>query len=390
MGVRRRAAALHLVVCAACVLPCACARTDDAREEEALKAAVPLRLQPDGTVKISEPDRAALGLAVAPAAEGELPDVAVRFGRVRPSAGDDILVVSPVAGRIARAPAVLLGAPVKTSATLLEVVPVLSASDRISIAVRGAELRGQIDAARRELAAQDAALDRARELASAKIVSVARLQEVETTAATTRARLGALERAARIQREGEGVPITVRAPAAGIVVTVNAPVGAVVQQGDVLVRLLRSGPRWVDVAVAPSEEPGERYEVAAGGAWVAARLIAPGAVAEADGSRHDRLQVDDPAAGRLVAGQTVTVRVARGAARGVVLPESAIVPGVETDLVFVEASPGTYAPRPVRIAARLGRQVRLAAGVRAGEGVVVRGAMSLYGESRRRELTHVE
>ncbi|HET9598492.1 MAG TPA: HlyD family efflux transporter periplasmic adaptor subunit [Anaeromyxobacteraceae bacterium] len=389
MVVRHRAAVLHLLL-APCALACACAQTDGAREEQAVKAAVPQRLQPDGTVKISEADRAALDLAVAPAAEGDLPDVAVRFGRVRPGSGDEILVVSPVAGRIARPPAVLLGAPVKASAALLEVVPVLSASDRISVAVRGAELRGQIDAARRELAAQEAALERTRGLAGARIVSDARLQEVETSAATTRARLDALERAARVQREGEGTPITLRAPAAGTVATVNASVGAVVQQGDLLVRLLRSGPRWVDVAVAPSEQPGQRYEVAAGDGWVPARLVAPGAMAEADGSRHDRLQVDDPAAGRLVAGQTVAVRVARGEARGVVLPEGAVVPGVETDLVFVEAGPGTYSPRPVRVAARLGGKVRLAAGVRAGEGVVVRGAMSLQGESRRRELTHVE
>jgi membrane fusion protein, multidrug efflux system len=389
MVVRHRAAVLHLVL-APCALACACADIDSAREEQALKTAVPQRLQPDGTVKLSEADRAALDLAVAPAAEGDLPDVAVRFGRVRPGAGDEILVVSPVAGRIARAPAVLLGAAVKASAALLEVVPVLSASDRISVAVRGAELRGQIDAARRELAAQEVTLDRARKLAGPKIVSEARLQEVETSTATTRARLDALVRAARVQREGEGVPVTLRAPAAGTVATLNASVGAAVQQGDLLVRLLRSGPRWVDVADAPSEQPGQRYEVAAGDGWVPARLIAPGAMAEVDGSRHDRVQVDDPAAARLLAGQTVMVRVARGAARGVVLPESAVVPGVETDLVFVEVSPGTYSPRPVRVAARLGGQVRLAAGLHVGESVVVRGAMSLQGESRRRELTHVE
>ena len=391
MRLPRADGSMKLLRYAALLLCWACARSESAREDQAMKAAIPQRLQPDGTIKLSDSDRTVLDLAVARAVEGELPEVVVRFGRVRPALDDESLVVSPVAGRIARAPAVRLGTSVKAAAALLDVVPVLSASDRISVSVRGAELRGQIASARRELATQQAALDRARALASSNIVSEAKLQEAETSVATTRARLDALQRAASLQTTGEGTPITLRAPSSGTVATLNASVGAIVQQGDLLVRILKLGPRWVDVSVAPSEPAGHRYEVAVGAASLPARLIAVGAVAEADGSRHDRLQIDDdPAAGRLVPGQTVTVRVARGVAQGIVVPEAAIVPGVQTDLVFVETTAGTYAPRPVRVAARFSGQVRLASGIRAGENVVIRGAMSLQGESRRRELAHGE
>jgi biotin carboxyl carrier protein len=385
-----RVLTLSLLGHALLLLCSGCAQSESAREEQAMKAAIPQRLQPDGTIKLTDADRTALDLATARATEDELPEVAVRFGRVRATLGGEILVVSPVAGRISRAPPVQLGASVKPAAALLDIVPVLSASDRISVNVRGAELRGQIESARRELATQEAALDRARALASSKIVSEAKLQEVETSVETTRARLDALQRAAHVQSTGEGAPVTLRAPSSGTVATLNASLGAVVQQGDVLVRILRPGPRWVDVSVAPSEPVGQRYEVAVGATWLPARLIAAGALAETEGSRRDRLQVDGPAAAQLVPGQTVAVRVARGVARGIVLPAAAIVPGVETDLVFVETSAGKYAPRPVQVAARFGGRVRLVSGVRAGEDVVIRGAMSLQGESRRRELTHVE
>lgn len=368
----------------------ACSESESAREEQAMKAAVPKRVQPDGTIKLSDTDRAALDLTVAPAVEGEIPDVVVRFGRVRPMLGEETLIVSPVAGRISRPAAVQLGTPVNAGAALLDVVPVLGAAERISVNVKGAEIKGQTEATGRELATQQAALERARELAKSKIVSEAKLQEAETAVAITRARLEALKRASNVQSAGEGAPITLRAPTAGTVVTLNASVGAVVQQGDLLVRVLKPGPRWIDVSVAPSEPIGERYEVAIGATWAPARLSAAGAVTEADGTRHDRLQIDAPAAAQLVPGQTVSVRVARGTSYGIVLPEAALVPGLQTDLVFIETTAGTYAPRPIRVAARFGGQVRLAAGVQAAEKVVVRGAMSLRGESRRSELRHVE
>ena len=381
---------LCLLVLIAAAVCTGCAEDESAREEQAMKAAVPRRVQPDGTIKLSDADRGAMDLAVAPAVEGDLPNVAVRFGRVRPMLGEETLIVSPVTGRVSRPAAVQLGTPVNAGVALLDIVPVLGAAERISVNVKGAELSGQIEGAQRELATQQAALERARELAKSKIVSEAKLQEAETAVAMTRARLEALRRASSVQSTGEGSPITLRAPAAGTVVTLNASVGAVVQQGELLVRILKPGPRWVDVSIAPSELVGERYEVAVGSTWIAARLSAAGAVTEDDGTRHDRLQIDAPAAAQLVPGQTVSVRVARGAPRGIVLPEAALVPGVQTDLVFVETTPGTYAPRLVRIATRFGGQVRLASGVQAGEKVVIRGAMSLQGESRRSELRHVE
>lgn len=367
----------------------ACSGGESEREARAIKEAVPERVQ-DGVVRVSDQDAKALGLEVAAAAEGELPDLALRFGRVRPTPGDEALVVSPVTGRIPHAPLVLLGAAVAKSAPLVDVVPTLAAAERITVGVQGAQLAGQIEGTRRELATREAALTRARELARSKIVSEANLQQAETAVATARATLEALEHAHESQARGTDAPILLRAPIAGVVVTLNAAVGAVVQQGDLLMRILASGPRFVDVSVPPDAPTGSGYEIEVRGKWLPARLAAPGAITEADGTRHDRLEVSAAEAAALLSGQSVPVRIAHGSAHGVVLPESAIVPGVQSDRAFVEVGHNAFAARPIKIAARFDGKVRLASGIRPGDKVVTSGAMALDGETRRSLLSHEE
>src|SRR5207302_11467537 len=152
-----------------------------------------------------------------------------------------------------------------------------------------------------------------------------------------------------------------------------------VNKGDVLARIVREGPIWIDVSVPPDDPIGVQYEVTTSSGPMAARLLAAGRVTEADGTRHDRLVVNPPQAAALRPGSSVSIRVARGTARGVVLPESALVPGVESDMVFVETSPGVFAARAVRVAARYGGKMRLASGLTAGDRVVTQGAMALQG-----------
>jgi hypothetical protein len=72
----------------------------------------PQRLQPDGSIQLTDQDRAALGLLVVLANEGDLPDSALRFGHVLSTPANEGQVVAPVTGWIARAPRVQLGAAV--------------------------------------------------------------------------------------------------------------------------------------------------------------------------------------------------------------------------------------------------------------------------------------
>src|SRR5205823_3428670 len=97
---------------------------------------------------------------------------------------------------------------------------------------------------------------------------------------------------------------------------------------------LAGGRMWVDVSVPPDDPVGEGYVIDVATEAVPARLLARGRLTDADGTRHDRLVVDPPAAAMLSPGTSVPVHVAHGASRGIVLQETALVPGVEGDTVF--------------------------------------------------------
>lgn len=371
--------AVLVLMLASCLASCR-QRTDESRTSKSEAGG------PRSGLTIDAERAKALGLEVAPATRGELADVAIRFGRVLARSGDETLVVAPVAARIDRPPSVALGERVRAGAALVTLAPLLGAGERLSFGVQSAELEGQIAGAEKELVADEARLERDRALAKDQIVSAERLQKTEAEVAAARARLDALRRARALQAPGGGPRLEVRAPADGVVASIDAPVGRGVQAGDVLARILRPGPRWIDVAVPPADPVGAGYEVGAlDGGPVVARLVARGAVVADDGARHDRLEVGADAAAKVMPGATVAVRVAAGSSAGIVVSESAIVPGRDGDRVFVLEKDGHYQARPVKVVARFGGRVRLG-GVDEGERVVVRGGMALAGEQLREVL----
>jgi len=111
--------------------------------------------------------------------------------------------------------------------------------------------------------------------------------------------------------------------------------------------VLAVGPVWVDVSVPPDEPVGDGYLIDVSGTSIVARLLARGRMTDSDGTRHVRLIVDPRAAKALSPGSSVPVHVARGASRGVVLPESALVPGLDGDTVSIETAPNVYPPRAI-------------------------------------------
>jgi len=370
----------------ACVLAAGCGGDSEAtREAEAMKAAAPNRIQPDGSIKLTDADRSALGLLVQPAAESDLSNTTLRFGHVVSPPANEAQVVSPVTGRVTQPPRVQLGTVVMQGAPLLEIQPALDTPERITVGAEAAVREGDIEAAQRELARVEADLGRAQTL-SPQIVSAAQLQQAETAAATARAKLEGLQAARAAETTARNQPVPIPAPIGGTMAEVTVTVGSLVNRGDVLMRIVRPGPLWIDVSVPPDDLIGDRYEVTTPSGTLTARLLARGRLTDASGTRQDRLVVEPSAAVSLTPGSAVSVQVGHGATRGVVLPESAIAPGVERDTVFVEVAQGSFAPRPVQIAARFGSQVRLASGVKPGERVVVRGAMALQGELVRSQL----
>jgi cobalt-zinc-cadmium efflux system membrane fusion protein len=379
-----RNASAALLVMTAVVAGCG-GESEATREAAAMKAATPNRVQADGSIRLTDADRAALGLTVQTAAEAELPNATLRFGRLVSPPANEAQVVSPVTGRITRPPGVQLGAIVAAGAPLLDIEPALDVADRISVGTQAAQRQGDIEAAQRELTKAEADAERARAL-SPQVVSTAQLQQAETAVATARARLEGLQaaRAAETTARTQAVPVTT--PIGGTVAEITATVGSLVNRGDVLARIVKSGPLWVDLSVPPDDPIGDHYELVTATGTIPARLLSRGRLTDVGGTRTDRLAVEAGDVSALTPGTAVSLRVGHGATRGIVVPESAIVPGVETDAVFLEVSPGVFTSRAVQVAARFNGQVRLNAGLKAGERVVVRGGMALQGELLRSQL----
>ncbi len=360
-------------------------QSEATRDAEAMKSASPNRIQADGSIRLTDRDRSTLGLLVQVATDADLPNTTLRFGRVISPPANEAEVVSPVTGRITQPPRVQLGQALTVGTTLLEIQPSLDVPERISVGTQAAQRQGDIEAAQRELTKADADAERARVL-SPQVVSAAQLQQAETAAATARAKLEGLQAARAAETTARTQSVAVAAPIAGTVADLTATVGALVNRGDVLARIVKPGLLWVDVSVPPDEPVGDRYELLAGTTTIPARLLARGRLTDAGGTRLDRLAVEAADSSLLTPGSTVSVRIGHGGTRGIVVPESAIVPGVETDTIFVETPAGTFAPRAVQVAAQFGGQVRLASGLKPGERVVVRGGMALEGELVRSQL----
>lgn len=335
-------------------------------------------------IVVDDKSRGALDLAVAPAAEGELPDIRVRYGRVIARPGDELLVASPINGRVAEVAGVTIGDRVTAGTVLAKVSPVLAATERAAIGVQSAEIGAQIAQAQQEVQLRGAELARAKDLARDGIISQAKLQEAEAAAANVRARLVSARQGREAQAGAVGGATALKAPADGTLVSLDASVGAGVEMGRTVARILRAGPRRVDLAVSASDPIATAYEVYVGDRWVPARLISRGTTVGDDGNRHDLLELDQSA--EPLIGATVAVRLAASLAKGPIVPESAVLTSASGDVVYVETQHGSFEPRLVRIAARFGGKVRIESGVKLGDHVVTRGASALRGEALRASL----
>lgn len=336
------------------------------------------RIDKQGRVVLTAAEQEALGLLTIAAAEGTLTTRTLRFGRVAARPQEDALVVAPVTGRLA-APVATLGASVEEGDVLVVVEPLVDTASRANIEAERRRLRGQIESAQAEVKAKQADLERVTTLAATGLATEAERAQAEAALRSERARAESLRRAnAELGQVTEGT-LTLRAPAAGTVAALATDAGSLVQQGTILARVVRSGPRWIDVAVPPGESVGDDYRVRGTSGELPAHLINRGSVVQPDGTRRDRLQANPEAAANLPPGAIVPVEV-RYNERGVVVPEEAVVRRGEERLVFVEVQEGRFAARTVTVGARADNRAVVTSGLSKGDRIVARGSASLLGE----------
>lgn len=106
-------------------------------------------------------------------------------------------------------------------------------------------------------------------------------------------------------------------------------------------------------------------------------------------SRTTRVRIELPNLNlQLKPDMYVNVRLFGGTARSVIsVPASAVIDRGQQQFVWVEVSPGNYAPRQVTVGARSADRVEIVSGLAGGEKVVVEGGFLLDSEAQLRSAT---
>lgn len=348
------------------------------KREQEHEPAAQRRVDAEGRVVLGPRERTALGLETTAAVQGSLTTSDLRFGRVVARPQEDALVTAPVTGRLV-APTLALGATVEAGQVLLALEPLVDTASRATLEAQRRELAGQIEGARAQIEAKRADLTRITTLVSSGLATDADRAQAEAALTSEQARAESLRRASGELARMTGGRMELRAPVPGVVATLATEAGATIQQGTVVSRIVRAGPRWVDIAVPPGDGVGNGYRAQGAQGSVSLTLLSRGAVVQSDGTRRDRLEAVPEAAASLPPGATIAVEVLREAS-GVVMPASALVRRGREVVVFVEVETGTYELRGVQIAARDETRAVATAGLSAGDRVVTRGSSSLLGE----------
>ena len=186
-------------------------------------------------IVLDDKSRAAINLAIAPATEADLPDIRLRYGKAIARPGDELVVSSPMVGRVTQLAPLAIGDHVAAGTEIARISPVLNATERASAGVQTAEIGAQIAQAQQEVGLREAELARAKTLARDGIVSQAKLQEAEAAAAGAHARLEAARQGRDAHAGAVGRIVALTVPADGTLVSIDADWSTV---GETAARLI--------------------------------------------------------------------------------------------------------------------------------------------------------
>ncbi|MBN7137291.1 hypothetical protein A7A76_21465, partial [Lysobacter enzymogenes] len=297
-------------------------------------------------------------------------------------------------GRVAFRPQAMtaVGSPVTARVVSVEVRPgekVAAGAPLLTLQSADAgSAKASLAQARAQTALAEDALRRQDEMVAKGVgLEVERFQ-AQVAVREARAELERAQRAADLLGRGAGDRFVLRAPAAGVVLSLHANLGAVVAaDGAALVEIGDPSRVWVVADVPESEAAairagsGARIHVPGAGADYAAKVDGLGPLVDGDLRRLPLYLTfaDAPApAPAPTPGAMVEVRLDAAADAAPSVPVAAVlIKGGSQRLVYVQRGDGRFEARAVRTGASRGGRVTLLDGVRAGEKVVVEGALLL-------------
>lgn len=177
-------------------------------------------------------------------------------GRVRPAAGGEVLLTSPVEGIVSGDPWPHLGQEVRKGAAVFRLTP------RVASGRSFAELEANVSALEAELVAARARLERLEELFELGATSRRELEDARARQAMLESRLTAAQRdlvTVQAGRRGGAVSseaLAVSAPFSGRIARVDATPGQAIGAEVPLGLLVRESPLWIAVAFRPEAAAG--------------------------------------------------------------------------------------------------------------------------------------
>jgi RND family efflux transporter MFP subunit len=244
---------------------------------------------------------------------------------------------------------------------------------RAELAQRDAAIRQ----AQAELAQAQDNLDRAERVKDSGVYSAEQLQTRRHNTMAAQARLE-LAQAQRRELEVRIAQTRVFAPSAGVVSKKSATVGAVMQPGNELFRVIRDGQlEWLAELPAHAMaqvQPGASVRVRFDGADAidgTVRLVAPTLDAT---TRNGLVYVALPKGTPIKAGTHAKGEIVVAQAKGIALPESAVITRDGYSYVFVVETDSVARMKRVDTGARLRGMVEVTAGLTAADAVVGTGA----------------
>jgi cobalt-zinc-cadmium efflux system membrane fusion protein len=321
--------------------------------------------------------------ATAAASKGALRESFRAPGRVRPAAGAELVLTAPVPGRVLAAPWPHVGQLVQAGRPVFRLVP------RVDDGRSLAELSAQAGEAEVELATARARLERVERLLQLEAISASEVHEARSRVALLESRHAATRTdlaTARSLRSGgtAGERTDVTVGGSGRVSEVRVTPGQAVEAGEVLGRVIRSGPVWLEVALSPAHvsrargrveglvvhPPGRGAPITIGPDALRSVAVGP-EVAAGTGtvpSLYELAKVPD-----LPIGARVDVDVLLPTAiEGIVVPATSVIDDGGVPVVYVQIEGESFERREVVVRARQAGEVVLE-GIREAERVVVLG-----------------
>jgi len=323
----------------------------------------PTRL-PDGSVFLPKKSQRQLAVRTVVAEERLAPQSVELTGRVLMDANAGGRVQALQAGRVEAGPRGLpqLGQHVRKGEALAQVRSSVSAIDRANQQAQAAELRGQLEVARRRA-------DRLAQLEG----SVPR-KDIEA------ARLEVASLQQRVAAVGGSVSATetLTAPITGVISATHVVAGQVVDARELLFEIVDPSRLVVEALafdLALLSNIGAASAVPAPGVSVPLRFLGA-ARAQREGAMPLRFATSGSQTVPLAVNQPVKVLVhTRAMVKGVNVPAAAVVrSAANQEVVWVHTTAEVFAPRPVRVVPLDGATVSVLDGLKAGDRVVVQGA----------------